>query len=672
MTPPGPCRPLSGLLSPRELAAHLPDPGVWRPFPALGDPAWERLGPAVRHGLAEQARRTAGTPWPGLPASLFAGYVRTGDRLGFERPYFERRRRLAAAVLAAGATGDERLLDEVRDGVWLLCEESTWCLPAHEEFAREDGDELPDPDRPFVDLFAAESAALLAWTDLVAGDALDASGAVVRRRLRREVRHRLLTPYLARHWHWYGDQDRPVNNWNPWIHSNTLVCALLLSESREAMLETIVRAVRGLDVFVAAYGPDGGCEEGVSYWWRAAACLVESLETLRSAGAGRLDAFTVPVVREMVAYLHRMHIDGDWYVNFADGKAHLPDQTALDIPYRAGLLTGDDDVVAHARARRRTGPPVVHQEVGLGRTLAGLFDAGWRDATPDATSGTVPGTAPGAVPDAVPDAVPGTVRGTAPYVEQVWLPSVQVMVARERRGSPGGLFLAAKGGHNAESHNHNDVGSFIVALDGRPVLVDAGVGDYTARTFGPDRYGIWTMQSSYHNLPEVDGVMQAPGPEHRARDVSCTLSGDRAGLSLDLAAAWPEHAGVREWRRTLRLLRGDGAAVVVEDRWELRRSPSRLALCLMAHGEVTVSPGLISVAGRRRPLLVRHDPAAFTARVERLPLEDSRLRDVWGDHLHRIVLRATTPRVSGTSRLVIEPGVAPDARDAGRRPAEPE
>ncbi|MFF5249487.1 hypothetical protein ACFY3V_34860 [Streptosporangium sp. NPDC000095] len=56
-----------------------------------------------------------------------------------------------------------------------------------------------------------------------------------------------------------------------------------------------------------------------------------------------------------------------------------------------------------------------------------------------------------------------------------------MMVARERRGSPDGLFLAAKGGYNVESHNHNDVGPFIVALDARPVLVDVGVGEYTAR-----------------------------------------------------------------------------------------------------------------------------------------------------------------------------------------------
>ena len=45
-----------------------------------------------------------------------------------------------------------------------------------------------------------------------------------------------------------------------------------------------------------------------------------------------------------------------------------------------------------------------------------------------------------------------------------------------------------KGGHNAENHNHNDVGSFVVALGRATPLVDPGSEVYTARTFSPRRY----------------------------------------------------------------------------------------------------------------------------------------------------------------------------------------
>ena len=51
----------------------------------------------------------------------------------------------------------------------------------------------------------------------------------------------------------------------------------------------------------------------------------------------------------------------------------------------------------------------------------------------------------------------------------------------------GGWTLAAKGGSNAESHNHNDVGSFIAYYDSAPVLVDPSCGTYTKQTFSEGR-----------------------------------------------------------------------------------------------------------------------------------------------------------------------------------------
>src|SRR5574340_1658993 len=110
-----------------------------------------------------------------------------------------------------------------------------------------------------------------------------------------------------------------------------------------------------------------------------------------------------------------------------------------------------------------------------------------------------------------------------PYPRDVWLEGTQIMAAREKEGSDRGIYLAAKGGHNAESHNHSDVGSFLVYLDGQPVLVDAGVGTYTKQTFSSQRYEIWTMQSAYHNVPTVHGIQQGAGREFAARGVTCHL-----------------------------------------------------------------------------------------------------------------------------------------------------
>ena len=117
-----------------------------------------------------------------------------------------------------------------------------------------------------------------------------------------------------------------------------------------------------------------------------------------------------------------------------------------------------------------------------------------------------------------------------------------------------GLAIVAKGGHNGEHHNHNDVGGFIIACDGVPVVIDAGRPTYTAATFGPDRYSIWTMQSTWHNVPEVAGEAQQAGQQYAATGTKATVAEDCVELALELGAAYPVPA-LRHWRWRVRLCR---------------------------------------------------------------------------------------------------------------------
>lgn len=615
---------LAEVITPERIAAHLPPPGTWRPVPGIDDrDAWRAADPATAAAVLSSADELAGLPWPGLPATLVADYERTGTRIRFEAPYFARRSRLATMVLAAAFTAESRWIDEVLDGVWLLCEETSWCIPAHEDAGVQEGSPLPDPELPVLDLFAAETGALLAWTHLVAGPALDRIAPVVTRRLRSEVERRILTPYRERDWYWYDDAVLPLNNWNAWIHCNVIVGALLLETDRDHLHAIVAKAVRGLGNYVAAFGADGGCDEGVGYWWQGVAHLAEALEALYDASHGRLDAFGLPVLREMGEFLPRMHIGGDWYVNFGDGPPRFPaGSTAADLVHRFGRRVGSPVLQAQGRSMRVPDGPVASLVAPLGQTLAALFDADWIAALP----------------------------AEAPQLAHAWLDDLQVLTVRERPGRQDGLFLAAKGGTNGESHNHNDVGSFVVGLDGRPALVDAGVGEYTRATFGPDRYDIWTMQSSFHNLPEIDGRMQAAGRAHAARDVSGGASEHGGELGLDLAATWPDDVGVLSWRRTVSLHRDGPARVVVDDAWRLARPPGTLTVNLMAHGPVDEErPGRLVVGG----LVVTYDARTFEPRVEVIELTDGRLRAAWGDRLHRIVLVARAPAASGAARLIM-------------------
>ena len=241
-------------------------------------------------------------------------------------------------------------------------------------------------------------------------------------------------------------------------------------------------------------------------------------------------------------------------------------------------------------------------------------------------------------------------HSTPPLVRDVWLDGIEVMAARSREGSARGLYLAAQGGHNAESHNHNDVGNFIVYADGNPAIIDAGVGDYTTKTFSPQRYEIWTMQSAYHNLPTVDGVMQHEGRQFAASKVRYHAEDAFAEFELNIEKAYPEEANIEYWRRRLRL---DRAANEVEvlDRYSLRKPARKITLTLMTPCEVKRdTPGRLTLG----PVQVLYEAGSLSPVVEEIKLAgDERLRGSWGDRLYRVLLVAENPPERGEWRVRI-------------------
>lgn len=609
----------------------------WKPFPRLRDRAsWEALPAELRAAYAAEGERALAAPWPVLTATRYLDFFRDGNRSRYEEPYFRRRGMLRALVAAECTEGKGRFLDAAADGLWLLCEESSWCLPAHIGQAGEP--DLTDGERHVVDLFAAETAAQLAWSAYLLGDALDGVSPRIRRRLEREIESRVLAPCVARDdFHWLGLHGRKLNNWTPWICSNWLTAALL-TDADPARRETALRRIlETLDRFLSRYPADGGCDEGPQYWNRAGAALLDCLELLHSATEGRLDAYGEPLVREIGRYILRAWIADDWFVNFADAPAVLsPEPWPV---FRYGQRIGDRGLQGFGSwiARRRDlGRSCLDADwgrtPGMGRLLSTLFHLGELLGEGD--------PAPGGIPEAPRDA---------------WLPDIQVMTARDAAADCGGFFVAAKGGHNAESHNHNDVGSFLVFLDGKPLFVDAGVETYTRKTFGPSRYEIWTMQSSWHTLlPSFDGTMQEVGRESAARDVRYRADAERAELSLDIAAAYPTAARPASWRRTIALHRGRD--VTVADAYELAAPAAEIRLAVLTPSvvrmetagrisfrEAALPGGRSSAAG-----ILSYQGDVFEASVEEVPLDDPRLRSVWGASLRRVLFRAARPALRGT------------------------
>jgi hypothetical protein len=613
-----------------ELSKKLIALDAWRPFPMVAErEQWQALPAEIRSACLKEAEEQIGAVWEVLPATSFLEYKREGNRTRYERILFARRARLANLVLAEAFENQGRFLDDIANGVWAVCEESYWGVPAHIGMQKR-GVDLPDVTEPTIDLFAAETASLLAWTHYLLGEQLTGVSPLVPERIRLETERRILGPGRDRDdfwWMGFGSRD-DLNNWTPWICSNWLSAALLLEKDQARRVDSVYRVMTCLDNFLNVYPDDGGCDEGPGYWGHAGASLFDCLELLGSATGGALNLYDKPLIRNIGQYIYRVYIKDDYFINFADASGRVTPNGAL--VYRYGnriddpVMTGFGSFLVQ---RAHGGAFSVPRSGSLVRVLPDLFSLQDVLAAPP----------------------------VEPLLADFYLPDLEVMGARSAGQSDQGFYLAAKGGHNDESHNHNDVGNFIVYADGKPVLIDVGVETYTAKTFSSRRYEIWTMQSGYHNLPTINGVMQRAGLEYRALNPAISVSAERVSFSLDIAPAYPEEARVRTWMRTLTLERGQH--VELHEAYVLKDFLQPIGLNLMTPLVVqTVEPGTIKLSetgSSQRTFVIRYDPSLFQPEVEEMPITDARLSPVWGNRLARIQLTAKSRDLKGEYRIRI-------------------
>ena len=615
------------------LTSKLLPVDAWHPYPRWGERAgWQAVPADIHARIVAQAEADQKTGWSAILATSFLEFKRNGNRSRYEAQSFGRRDQLKSLVLAECLEGKGRFMDDIANGIWLICEESFWGAPAH-LYMQKAGPGLPDITDPVIELFGAETVQLLAWTKYLLAEQLDGVSPLINKRIHIEAERRILKPARERNDFWWmgfetNTRTARLNNWTPWINSNLMVANLVLEEDPKLRVFETTRILKSLDAYLNQYWPDAGEEEGPGYFSASPMCYFEAVSMIDAATGKSSNILTNPFIDAMGRYILNAHICGDNYIDYGDAHVHAgPDG---DLLYRYGKAVHDEQLAAF-----------------------GAYYAAKRGLTSRQESGEEHGVRLPSMSRALPEVLGVAELRSAPgedaLIRDSYYPDLGLVTARVKEDSADGMYFAVLAANNGRSHSHNDTGSYIIYQDCEPVAIDVGVEAYTAKTFSPERYTIWTMQSAYHNLPTIGGVMQHNGVEFKATDRKHSTDDKRATYSFNIAAAYPREAGVKSWVRTVTLDRVQNRITVEED-FELERAVP-VSLSIMTPRIATIdaagSMTLKLAAGDASASRLKFDGSRLEPKVETIELSDAGLRASWGPQIYRIQLNSNQPVASG-------------------------
>lgn len=616
---------LAGTYSKEQLAASLTMEKIKQQFPGYKErDKWEALDPSYRQQLIKEGESVLNYTWQTIPATSYLEFVRSGNRRVMEDVYNTNIAAIRKLVFAELAEAKGRFIPQLINGVWAVCEITSWSISASINLQKA-GAGLPDVNEPVIELGAGITVNALAWTYYLFNDTFDKSSPLISKRLKQEIDRRLLQPYYTRNDFWWMALDgkkRLVNNWNVWLNYNMLTTILLVEDDPAKRIAGIYKTMQSVDQFINYYKEDGACEEGPAYWTHAGGMLYNYLSLLQMATNDKISIFDRPLIKNIGTYFCKAYIDSSWYLNYADAAAKYKGDAAL--VYHYGKTVND---------------PQMQQ---FGSWLA--KDQQWEKMVP---METVYGGFRNLF------TVKEMLQGEAkqPFIAYAWMKETGIAVARDQEGSSKGFYFSALAGHNDESHNHNDVGTCVLYYDGQPLLIDIGSETYTRQTFGPERYTIWTMRSSYHNVPLINGVEQKEGAKYAAKDVSFVNTKTTARFKVDISAAYPSTAQVKKWERSYELKRAE--SFTITDKYQLPSNNENNALHFMTSAiPQKKKDGLLELVTGNVRMNMEYDPKLFELIIEPITIKDSRLLESWPPIVNRLILKIRNKGTEGSHRIV--------------------
>ncbi len=523
-----------------------------------------------------------------LPLSAWLEYARSGERLTFETAYHSRRGRAAALAVVALTDGGTTEVHALEDTLWEICNEYAWCVPAHQLLGR-------DPVQT-VDLFAANTAHMLAELS-----ALLPLEPVLKRRISAELERRVFGMFSSfERFPW----ESKTNNWSAACAGGVGMAAMLEMRDAARLTTMLERLLEAMMVYQSGFSTEGGTAEGVAYWLYGFGYFTYFSEMLRERTGGVFDLLGTERARAIAGFPLHVRLSGDTFVNFADAPEHCPLHSGLTSCLNARLRIGLPNNTSG-----------FHRDhcYRWGHISRNLF---W--------------------------STPETPAIASPRVS--WLPNLGVLVARED-----GKVFAVKSGHNAEPHNHNDLGHFVLHANFETLLCDLGRGVYNREYFSDIGYDTLHRGSHGHSVPIINGHTQRSGRDAEGQVLEYAQDSDAVILHLDLTRAYADPNLQRFERR----FHWHQSQLELRDTFVFNQRPQILEEVFVSLLEPIFEPGQIVWRGNDARGTLRFDPRMWAARLETM-LTKAHLGELLT--VHRVVVHAVEfdKKISFEGHFVLE------------------
>ena len=373
----------------------------------------------------------------------------------------------SSALMALIYPDNEEYYRSLVETVWEICNEYTWAPLGHYNSYYNRTPQDFDPG--LIDIYGASLGFSMAEIKHLFKDRFPK---LLVDRMTYEIRRHTIEPFLTRKFFW----ETHNNNW-------TAVCTgavggAIMYEDPEEFMRQLPRLQAAMECYLNSYDDDGMCVEGTAYWGFGFGFFSVYAMLLREFSNGKYDWLANPKVKAISQFVQKMFLQPNVLALFSDVNIH--EGYWVGLPHMLKTVYGD--AIENLPSDQATIITYHHWAFAVRSCV--YFN---------------------------PDFVGKELKN-----ETYYAPVSNYFTKRTDNYG-----FALKGGNQWESHNHQDVGSFILARHNRQIFCDFGyIGPGHHPGYQGSRRNEYFQPSSFsHNLPYFNGKGQGGDWEGKARAV---------------------------------------------------------------------------------------------------------------------------------------------------------